>query len=375
MSQGATDANAFNGSAGAFGNGALLDLSFSSAGRRGIRQAGLSVGSGGIRAFYDRQRFDHHDLHGLGHHDFHGDDGFHDFHDFHDHGFHGLHGHGFGFFNVGFHGAFHLGHYYPYGYLSHYDTYYYRYPYDYLSFYDYTPNWTVYVDAPVVDAAYLGAPSQTVYVDASSAGSGGAGESSAPADVVGPSPQENVAGPAYGADSKEAPQPDADGVIRVEPQERIPVQNASLARGEQAFREGDYEAARQAFSYAVLEEPENGFAELAYGLVHFAMGSYDAAADAIRRGLGRVPDVIDRPIDIGRQYGDADDLRAHLQALQLYVAAHPGDANAWFVLGYTRYSTGEPAAGLRAFSKAASLNPNDSYAGVLRDAAERVTVR
>ena len=133
--------------------------------------------------------------------------------------------------------------------------------------------------------------------------------------------------------------------------------------------------ARRSFSYAVLEDPGNGFAELAYGLAHFALGGYDASADAIRRGLGLVPDVIDRPIDVSRQYGGAAELRSHLGALESHVEAHPDDANAWFVLGYVRFSTGEPESAAAAFAKAASLRPDDPYAAILRDAAGRVTVR
>ncbi len=338
----------------------MLDLSFSNAGRNGYQRAGLSVGSGGIRAYYDRHRYSHQDRHasyGVG--GVLGDGGY------YDHGhyrYDRYHGYGRGHLGVSLHGIFHAGSYYPYGYVSYYDTYYHRYPYDHVYVYDYDPGWTVYVDRPVVRTiptyVEVEVPVQTVYVDTSS--------------VQGAPPRIESVGPPLGEVVEGGTEEIA---IRVEPQERIPVHNAWLAGGEKEFRSGNYDVARRSFSYAVLEDPEDGFSELAYGLAHFALGGYDAAADAIRRGLGLVPDVIDRPIDVSRQYGGAEDLRSHMGALDSHVVARPDDANAWFVLGYVRFSTGEPESAAIAFSKAASLQPGDPYAAILRDAAARVTVR
>jgi tetratricopeptide (TPR) repeat protein len=151
------------------------------------------------------------------------------------------------------------------------------------------------------------------------------------------------------------------------------VHNAWLATGEADFAAGEYDDARQSFSYAVLEEPDNGFANLAYGLVYFALGDYSASADALRRGLSAAPDIVDRPIDITRQYGSSDDLARHIQSLQLHLASRPADADAWFVLGYVEYSSGRPTEAARAFEKAAGLDSDDSYAAILRDAARRVS--
>ncbi len=314
-------------------SGRPIDFSYSNFGRNGYERGGLTVGRDGIRVHYDRQRYRdrNHDRH------------------------HFTHGH---------HGEFFGGSYYPYGYVSLYDTYYHRYPYRHVALYDYTPTWTVYVDTPIVETVYVDRPARTVYVEEQTSG----------VDVV--YPTRRAMGSAETQDDFVGPIAQPAGrqqTIRVDPQERVPVNNAWLASGDGEFLAGDYDAARRSFSYAVLEDSRDGFAALAYGLVQFALGDYVAAADALRRGLSLAPDVLDRPIDITRQYGSAEAMTTHVQAIQLHLSAHPDDAAAWFVLGYVEYSSGNAREAARAFDKAASLNRDDPYAATLRDAANRVT--
>ena len=327
-------------------------------------RAGIGYGHHGLTAYYYRDR-DHHSYN----------------HDY-------RRGH---YYGASYYGEFYGGHYYPYGYASDYDVYYHRYPYHYERTYDNYPTWVVYVDP--AETVYIESPQQTVYVE--QAGSAD-GAYPSPESVEPGVPAPPVEGPTEAAPSGESVivpdqpsngdvrgdagsgdiPPVIDGRIEIEPQERIPVNNALLADAERQFREGHYEEARGNFVRAVLNDPRNGFAELAYGLVHFAVGDYQAAARAIRRGAALAPDVVDRPIDVTRQYGKTDDYRRHVQALQLYVASHPDQQDAWFLLGYIHYSSGEPIEALRAFEKAAALDPADTYAAVFRDAANRMsTVR
>lgn len=273
----------------------LLDLSWG--GRRG--HAGLRVGNHGITAYYNRHRHHgHHDR--LGHRSYLG---------------------------LSYGWEFHGGHYYPYGYQSHYDLYYHRYPYHYVRTYDYYPTWTVYVDTR--------------------------------GDLVGP--------PAPGGGV-----PLVNGQLQVEPQQRIPVRNEHLAEGERAFRAGNHAEARQSLIRSVLDDPGNGFAQLAYGLCHFALGDYAAAAGAVRRGLSLVPDVVDLPLDITRVYASAADLEGHVRSLRKHVESFPDDQDAWFLLGYVLYSSGDAPGAVVALTRAASIDPLDTFAAVLRDAASRV---
>jgi len=269
-----------------------------------------------------------------------------------------------GYVGVSYYGAFHAGSFYPYGYVSPFDAYYYRYPYSYSYPVSYQPIWTTYREPAT--SVYVEAPQQVVYVDSNG---GPADSASAPPDI-------NY----YGASTAPAEAPetieDAESdTVQVGPQERIPVNNAYLADGAKSFQTGDYEQAVSEFARALLNDPENGFAQLGYAVGQFAIGDFQAAAQAVRRGLALVPDVVDQPIDVSRQYGVEGDFERHLQSLQRYVSANPQDQDGWFLLGYLAYAGGKPADAIRALEKAAAINPQDTYAAVLRDAVKRVTPR
>lgn len=336
--------------------------------------AGLYYGQSGWTAYYSRDKHRH---------------GGHFFYDGYGHG-----GLGFSYgYRPSYHGEFYAGAFYPYGYASCHDLYYYRYPYRYVSYVTY-PTWTVVYD-PTPTTVYVESPQQVVYVQDDETVANQTGEA---AQAVAVDFQRRPAAPVVGAGNSEpahqhvpsaktpsvddqtgrepaAAEPAAGDTIEVQPQERIPVNNDYLAEAEGHFRGGSYNEARRLFSQALMDDSDNGFAELAYGLANFALGDYPAAASALRRGLALVPDVADRPIDVSRQYEVSGDFNSHLQALRIHVAANPEDADAWFVLGYVEYSSGDAEAAARSFAKAAELNPQDAHAGVLRDAAGRVELQ
>lgn len=270
----------------------------------------------------------------------------------------------YGYVGVSYYGAFHAGIFYPYGYVSPFDAYYYRYPYSYSYPVSYQPVWTTYREPAT--SVYVEAPQQVVYVDSNGA----------TADSASASPDINY----YGASTAPAEAPEtiedaASDAVQVGPQDRIPVNNAYLADGATFFQKGDYEQAVGEFTRALLNDPDNGFAQLGYAVGQFAVGDFQAAAEAIRRGLAMVPDVVDQPIDVVRQYGVEGDFERHLQSLQRYVSANPQDQDAWFLLGYLTYAGGRPADAIVALEKAAAINPQDTYAAVLRDAVKRVKPR
>jgi tetratricopeptide (TPR) repeat protein len=312
-------------------------LSFTNVRHDRTTSAGLRVGAGGITAYYRRDRDVDHGAYY--------DNGF-------GYGYGGRIGHGYGFGDglfqgfggVSHYGVFNSGIYYPYGYTSVFDNYFYRYPYQYVTVADYSPVWTVQVPRTV----YVEGPTEVVYVDG------------APPVV-----SELPAAPRDGADTVD---------IRVEPQDRIPVNNSFLADGLVDFREGRYSKARRKLSYAVLDDPTDGFAEIAYSLALLSERNFTAAASAVRRGLSLAPDVIDRPVDLVRLYGDRDSFYKHVSNLVSYVSDSRGDADALFLLGFIQYSSGEPREAARSLGQAAKLAPGDTFAAVLRDAAERVKV-
>jgi tetratricopeptide (TPR) repeat protein len=144
-----------------------------------------------------------------------------------------------------------------------------------------------------------------------------------------------------------------------------------LELGEQVFAEGRYTEARRFFVRALMALAEDPYAQLDYGLVHFASGDYAVAADAFRRALNGEPDLFDRPPDVSTAYGVEGDFEAHLGALESYLAKHPDDSDARFVLGFVLFSIGDGREALPNLSRVLHQDPKDTVAYVLRDAVLR----
>jgi hypothetical protein len=337
--------------------------------------AGLSIGGrGGVSAFYNRYDHDrrgHNRRFGIGHRR-----------------------------QVYRHAEFYGGRCYPYGYNSPFDYYYHRYPYRYS--YAVAPVWSVYVGTPYRETVYVDDGPDVVYVEGDDYIEGDDYVETQPAvsqePVVifpddfrsqqqyegaidtgtipnrGSAPQFQTAPPIQTAplDVDGDTLPDDGNRIDVQPQERIPVINEFLAQAHQAFQGRDYATARTLFAKAVLNEPDNGLAELSYAVGLFATGEYAQSAGALRRGLALAPDVVDMPLDVTRIYGDAGDLKSHVQRLQFHVASSPEDADAWLVLGHIHFSIGEPVEAARAFDRAKALHPRDPYADILSATARRI---
>ncbi len=355
-----------------------MSLSYSNRGHNSRYSAGLQFGSRGVRAYYNRN-----DDHGyLG-------------------GRHDLFDRRFNFRNRNRHfgySTFRNGHYYPYGYSSNFDLYYYRYPY---ASYGFTPTWSVFTDYPITQTVFVQSPPDIVYIQdntppevvtdvqfetAPSFGN----QSATPYDTQNAASYGNQNATPYGNQGVVPPggtqaaldidggtlpdrgQLDRGQRIDVKPQERIPVNNEYLADAHRAFNARDYELARALFAKSVLNDPEDGFAELSYAIGLFATGDYTAAAGALRRGLALAPDVVDMPLDVTRFYTNSSDLEQHRQKLQLFVASNPDDANAWLVLGHIHFSSGEAAEAALAFEKARTLDPSDPFADILASTATRI---
>lgn len=150
-----------------------------------------------------------------------------------------------------------------------------------------------------------------------------------------------------------------------------PVTDASNRElGERAFLDGNYEAARQHFVRALLDEPNNPEVMIMYAYCHFATGDYQVAAMAIRRAFESDATLIESPIDLYRLYGNPQTLGEHVTRLDQYAAANPDDVQALFLSGYVRYASGDPQEAARILSGAANQS-DDVAIQIMRDAAIR----
>ena len=134
-----------------------------------------------------------------------------------------------------------------------------------------------------------------------------------------------------------------------------------LVAGDVALRKGEYAKAAVAFADAVRRHPDAAGPCFALGDAFVGIGQFDRAARTIRTGLSSAPRWADS-LDRRRVYGVADDHAKHLKSAEDHARETPENANAWFLLGYLRMTSGlkqERDLASRAFHCALSLDPDD----------------
>jgi hypothetical protein len=132
-----------------------------------------------------------------------------------------------------------------------------------------------------------------------------------------------------------------------------------LTVGSQQFAQGDYRQASDTFLKAIVAQPDNPKARFAYGQTLFALGQYQSAAEAIRQGLALDLTWPQAQMDLRSAYGDPSEFSRQLGQLESYLAAHPEDTNARFLLAYNLYFSGQKDRAREEFSKLAGANPLD----------------
>jgi tetratricopeptide (TPR) repeat protein len=88
-------------------------------------------------------------------------------------------------------------------------------------------------------------------------------------------------------------------------------------QGDSAMAAGDYDRAAQAFSLALIENPQHVAALTALGIVHYRQDALDAAVDVLERAQALAPDDPRVRLYQGLAYlrqGQPDQARQHLSA-------------------------------------------------------------
>ncbi|MFP4056276.1 MAG: tetratricopeptide repeat protein [Candidatus Brocadiia bacterium] len=125
------------------------------------------------------------------------------------------------------------------------------------------------------------------------------------------------------------------------------------------FAQGRFERAAEAYRAAAHKKPDDPMTAFALGHGLFAVGAYAEAAGALRRGLRLYPDFVGVRMDRRHFYGDPAAFEAQLQRLEAFVAAHPDDRPARFLLAYNYFFSGQRQAAREHFQ---ALGPGDSEA-------------
>jgi tetratricopeptide (TPR) repeat protein len=147
----------------------------------------------------------------------------------------------------------------------------------------------------------------------------------------------------------------------VSPDEQPPqaiVQDIDDAR--EAFRRGEYEKSLDILNGVVKDNPSDTAAHELRALNLFALGRYEEAAATLNSLLAVAPGWSWQTMR--GLYADVGTYERQLRGLETYIADHPDNAAARFVLGYHYLVAGHQDAAQRQFAKVVDLQPKDRVA-------------
>jgi len=139
--------------------------------------------------------------------------------------------------------------------------------------------------------------------------------------------------------------------------------------GDQAFRDGQYDAAIRNWQHALLDDPSNAGLVMLLGQAYFAKGSYDEAAGAVQQGMQMLPqDKWGAVVENRRElYGNDQAYANQLRALEAAAKEQPDSPALRSLLGYHYAFLGYPQQAVREIDQTLKLNPKDEVARHLRD--------
>jgi len=142
-----------------------------------------------------------------------------------------------------------------------------------------------------------------------------------------------------------------------------------VADGEAAFRAGRYQDALRLWQHSMVDDPDNGAVVLLMGQAMFALGQYEAAANATQMGMQMLPEsewgnVVKNYTQL---YGNIEDYTNQVRAAEKARDARADDGAVRFVLGYHFGFLNYPKQAVRELDAALAIEPRDVGAEKLRD--------
>ncbi|MBN2563317.1 MAG: hypothetical protein JXQ75_20545 [Phycisphaerae bacterium] len=148
----------------------------------------------------------------------------------------------------------------------------------------------------------------------------------------------------------------------------------ALGRGDRAFEDGRYAEARDEYIQALVLADGDAGVRIALGIAEFALGRFEDASRAVREGVARMPALARSSLDLRDAYGQGGDFAAHLAALEAVVEQNPHSADARFLLGFVRYTSGDRPGGLEILEAYQSMPESDRKVGAFIELARQAEV-
>lgn len=153
----------------------------------------------------------------------------------------------------------------------------------------------------------------------------------------------------------------APGLTR-EDLNRATAAGISIGRGDKAFEQGEYDQAREEYRHAIEVAGDAPGIRIALGLSDYALGSFEAAAKSIRRGVSHSPELAKSDFRLQEVYGRAGDSDVHRRQLDAFVTQNPENADTLFLLGFVQYFSDQREAARTTFGAYRSIVPHDDLA-------------
>lgn len=149
--------------------------------------------------------------------------------------------------------------------------------------------------------------------------------------------------------------------VRVSNEEARARAGRFLQSGNEQFRKQQFNGALGLYKQASTAAPDVAANYFRQGLALIALGRYEPAAKALKKGLTLDPEWPRSQFRLEDLYGDNRVVKAaHREALATDATAQPDDSDLLFLLGVVLYFDGQPDRARPFFQRAQDLNPADS---------------
>lgn len=148
--------------------------------------------------------------------------------------------------------------------------------------------------------------------------------------------------------------------INTRTQKLLRTRDEALQTGLQAFNQGSYDRAADAFLLATEMDHGDPACRLYAAQSLFALQQYDQAVPLLRRAFDLQPNLLHLRFDLRSDYGIPADFASQVTTLQTFMSNNPDWSGGYLLLGYELLHSGQRDLAYQAFAHAVQIDPFDA---------------
>jgi tetratricopeptide (TPR) repeat protein len=147
---------------------------------------------------------------------------------------------------------------------------------------------------------------------------------------------------------------------------RDPARAAELTTiGDRLFRAGNLPRATERYEQAIKADPQAATPRARLSQIAVRRGHYAEAADRLREAITVDPNWLPRAPDVQALYKEPVEFARELAKIEAHLQGHPGDRDAWLVLGAQWFFSGRTQKAADAFLRLTDRQPDETLAAFL----------